>query len=153
MLTATFSAEIIGTDLSPIQPTWVPPNVKFYVDDIEADWNFSEPFDFIHGRSMGGHIKDWPRLFTMIFDNLELGTGWCEMHEFEAYALSRSDPTLSKCPNLKNWLDLVNGASTQFGNELSIGPKIKSLMMSAGFVDVKEKTVHVCKETTAITCT
>lgn len=25
------SAEVIGTDISPIQPSWVPPNVKLYV--------------------------------------------------------------------------------------------------------------------------
>ncbi|KAL1994792.1 hypothetical protein VTN49DRAFT_979 [Thermomyces lanuginosus] len=29
-------AEVIGCDLSPIQPTLVPPNVKFLVDDIES---------------------------------------------------------------------------------------------------------------------
>jgi hypothetical protein len=28
-------SEVIGIDLSPIQPTWVPPNVYFIVDDIE----------------------------------------------------------------------------------------------------------------------
>lgn len=68
--------EIIGTDLSPIQPTSVPPNLRFYVDDVEADWGYREDeasiervqavlqsntqadlcilanqaFDFIHGR-------------------------------------------------------------------------------------------------------
>ena len=29
------SALVIGTDLSPIQPTTVPPNCRFYVDDFE----------------------------------------------------------------------------------------------------------------------
>jgi ubiquinone/menaquinone biosynthesis C-methylase UbiE len=28
---------IIGNDLSPIQPTWTPPNVKFVVDNVEQD--------------------------------------------------------------------------------------------------------------------
>lgn len=28
-------ATVVGVDLSPIQPTWVPPNVKFLVDDLE----------------------------------------------------------------------------------------------------------------------
>ncbi|KAI2376329.1 hypothetical protein LOY93_000294 [Ophidiomyces ophidiicola] len=32
------SAEVIGNDLSPIQPSFVPPNVKFVVDDVEAEW-------------------------------------------------------------------------------------------------------------------
>ena len=28
-------AVVIGTDLSPIQPDFVPPNLKFYVDDFQ----------------------------------------------------------------------------------------------------------------------
>jgi hypothetical protein len=30
--------EVIGTDLSPIQPAYVPPNCKFYVDNYEDEW-------------------------------------------------------------------------------------------------------------------
>ena len=33
-------AEIIGTDLSPIQPAWVPNNCKFEVDDAEQEFTF-----------------------------------------------------------------------------------------------------------------
>ena len=25
-------ADVIGTDISPIQPSWLPPNVRLYVD-------------------------------------------------------------------------------------------------------------------------
>jgi cyclopropane fatty-acyl-phospholipid synthase-like methyltransferase len=32
------NAEMIGTDLSPIQPSWVPHNVTFEVDDAARDW-------------------------------------------------------------------------------------------------------------------
>jgi SAM-dependent methyltransferase len=31
------SASIVSNDLSPIQPSFVPPNVKFVVDDVELD--------------------------------------------------------------------------------------------------------------------
>ncbi|KAK1540916.1 methyltransferase domain-containing protein [Colletotrichum paranaense] len=30
------NAEVTGIDLSPIQPSWVPPNVNFEVDDVES---------------------------------------------------------------------------------------------------------------------
>jgi hypothetical protein len=40
-------SEVIATDLSPIQPTWVPPNLQFLIDDCEADWAFERKFDFI----------------------------------------------------------------------------------------------------------
>jgi hypothetical protein len=52
---------VIGFDLSPIQPTWVPPNVQFEVNDAcEAEWGYKvNSFDFIHARAMYGSIADW----------------------------------------------------------------------------------------------
>lgn len=32
------SAQVIGTDLSPVQPEWTAPNVQFVVDDFEQEW-------------------------------------------------------------------------------------------------------------------
>ncbi|KAE9572310.1 hypothetical protein CGMCC3_g11722 [Colletotrichum fructicola] len=31
-------AQVIGNDLSPIQPEWVPQNCKFEIDDVESAW-------------------------------------------------------------------------------------------------------------------
>ena len=63
------SAAVIGSDLSPIQPSWVPPNAKFVIEDAESDWLYApaEAFDYIHGRSLGGSIADWPLFFTVRF--------------------------------------------------------------------------------------
>jgi trans-aconitate methyltransferase len=74
---------VVGVDLSPIQPKWVPPNCEFYVDDIESEWTYSraEHFDYIHGRALCGSIADWPKLFTQSLANLRLG-GWLEVQEF-----------------------------------------------------------------------
>ena len=36
------SALVTGTDLSPIQPSWVPPNCKFEIDDAEREWTHPE---------------------------------------------------------------------------------------------------------------
>ncbi|KAL1977269.1 hypothetical protein VTN31DRAFT_128 [Thermomyces dupontii] len=56
-------AEVIGCDLSPIQPTLVPPNMKFLVDDIETEWAYeSSPFDFIHARNLMVSTRDFGRL-------------------------------------------------------------------------------------------
>ena len=30
--------QVLGTDLSPVQPSWAPPNCRFEVDDFEQDW-------------------------------------------------------------------------------------------------------------------
>ena len=35
------AAEVIGIDLSPIQPTWIPPNCMFVVDDAEENWLYT----------------------------------------------------------------------------------------------------------------
>ena len=51
------SAIVTGTDLSPIQPTWVPPNVRFEIDDMESEWTYSpDTFDLIHIRGLHGSI-------------------------------------------------------------------------------------------------
>ena len=54
-------ANVLGNDLSPIQPTWIPPNCAFYIEDAESEWVYAahEAFDLIHGRGMGGSIGDW----------------------------------------------------------------------------------------------
>lgn len=47
------AAQVIGVDLSPIQPSWVYSNVKFEVDDLEKPWTWPEEyFDFIHCREL-----------------------------------------------------------------------------------------------------
>jgi ubiquinone/menaquinone biosynthesis C-methylase UbiE len=65
----TPEAEIIGTDLSPIQPRYVPPNLKFEIDDAEDEWTFPENhFDYIHERLViCGSIKDIRKLFDQSF--------------------------------------------------------------------------------------
>lgn len=35
-------AEVVGTDLSPIQPSWVPTNCRFEVDDATLEWTFKD---------------------------------------------------------------------------------------------------------------
>jgi hypothetical protein len=46
------SATVFGTDLSPIQSTMIPPNCTFFVENVEDDWTFTEPFDYIHSRML-----------------------------------------------------------------------------------------------------
>lgn len=63
------AAHVLGLDLSPIQPEWVPPNVKFMVDDVESPWlRPKNHFDYIHARHMVVAIKDWPKLMERAFE-------------------------------------------------------------------------------------
>lgn len=136
-------AEVLGTDLSPIQPSWVPPNVKFYIDDAESEWIYSphERFDLIHARGLSGAINDWERLCRQCYDNMHPG-GWLEFQEPMAWVES-DDGTLDRAPNLKHWQQLCNDAAAKFGKIIKVGHTLKERLLAAGFVDVHEKIVKV----------
>jgi len=62
------SASILGIDLSPIQPLWVPPNVRFRVDDAESSWLDKENlYDLVHARHITSAIKDFPKLIKTAY--------------------------------------------------------------------------------------
>ena len=46
----------------------VPPNVHFFIDDLEDEWAFNTNFDFIFTRFMTGSIKDFPRYFKQCYE-------------------------------------------------------------------------------------
>ncbi|KAK1980052.1 S-adenosyl-L-methionine-dependent methyltransferase [Colletotrichum cereale] len=68
-------AKVVGVDLSPVQTEFVPPNVKFEVDDTEEPWTYHMSFDYIHTRAM--------TFFKQSLDSLEPG-GCLELQEEEA---------------------------------------------------------------------
>lgn len=45
----------------------VPPNVEFFVDDLEEEWTYQTHFDFIYMRLLTGSILNWPKLFDQAF--------------------------------------------------------------------------------------
>ena len=63
-------AQVVGVDLSPIQPTWVPPNVKFEIDDVEDDWTWPrDHFDIIYSQFMlAGSISNIRKYFQQAFE-------------------------------------------------------------------------------------
>ena len=62
-------ASITGVDISPIQPNWVPPCVKFEIDDLEDQWTWREnSYDLIHSSQMlSGSIRKPQRYFEQAF--------------------------------------------------------------------------------------
>ncbi|KAL4886804.1 S-adenosyl-L-methionine-dependent methyltransferase [Aspergillus karnatakaensis] len=134
-------AIITGTDLSPIQPTWVPPNCRFEIDDYELDWNFSQPFEYIHMRGIEGSVKDFQKLFKQANDNLTRG-GWFEICDFTVGVFS-DDDTAQKATSLQKWRDLLVEASGKFGKQFSVAGNYKQWMADAGFTDVHEEIYKV----------
>ncbi|KAI5460200.1 S-adenosyl-L-methionine-dependent methyltransferase [Mariannaea sp. PMI_226] len=127
-------AEVIGVDLSPIQPSLVPPNVIFQVDDIEDEWTFSKPFDYIHSRFMTSSIADWTDFLTKCFDNLTPG-GYLELQEADITVKS-DDGTLTTDNALVKVVHLLQEASTMFGRPYQDIPALADIMAKIGFADI-----------------
>lgn len=46
----------------------VPENVRFEIDDVDEDWTYSKPFDYIHSRFMTGAINNWRKFFGSAYE-------------------------------------------------------------------------------------
>ncbi|KAH6628145.1 S-adenosyl-L-methionine-dependent methyltransferase [Chaetomium tenue] len=131
------SAQILGNDLSAIQPPWVPPNVKFEIDDIECPWVYEMPFDFIFCRYMTGSILDWPKLVGRVHENLNPG-GWAEFEDFDLQYYSE-DGSLKEGSNTLTWINTFLEATRKMGREACPGPKLEGWVRDAGFTNVKHE--------------
>ncbi|TIC89843.1 Secondary metabolism regulator LAE1 [Colletotrichum higginsianum] len=129
-------AEVIGVDLSPVQPDLVPPNCSFELDDLEKDWTWSRPFDFIFCRMMTGSFSDNMSIVQKVFDALEPG-GYFEAQDM-ALPLGCDDGTLTVDSDLWKWVLLVMEGMEKFGRPVSAAQQWKQLMEAVGFVDVVE---------------
>jgi trans-aconitate methyltransferase len=139
-------ASVIANDLSPIQPSWVPPNIQFEIDDVEDVWAYRQPFDYIHIRNMGASIADWPRLCAQAMQHLKPG-GWIEIQE-HAIQMHSEDGVVP--PYMTDWLEKMEGAARSFGKEMNIAKELKGFLHSAGFEDVQEDIYKVKNNPEAI---
>ncbi|KAL8706783.1 MAG: hypothetical protein Q9201_000209 [Fulgogasparrea decipioides] len=128
-------AQVVGTDLSPIQPTWVPPNCMFEVDDVTMEWTYrKESFDFIHSREMFGSIADWDEFFRQCYLHLKPG-GWVEALERGVKPVS-DDGTVGPDHFWTTWGNTVLSVGEMWGKGFNAWEILKEKMEAAGFVDV-----------------
>ncbi|KAI1454082.1 S-adenosyl-L-methionine-dependent methyltransferase [Annulohypoxylon moriforme] len=138
------SANVLGIDLSPIQPQWVPPNVRFMVDDVESPWlHPKNHFDYIHSRHMIMAIKDWDKLLRTSYEHLRPG-GWIELQEIHHFPTSSNNTLASDHPVAQYWQyvdeGLINlGVSFRTSNE----GRIAAAMRECGYVNVTERVFHI----------
>ncbi|KAL0937526.1 putative SAM dependent methyltransferase [Colletotrichum truncatum] len=137
------SAEVVGVDISPIQPSWVPPNCKFQIDDIEKlPWTWpTNHFDFIHIRNLEGCVADWPALYAQALDNLQPGSGYIEVKETDFNVQSQSTENLDDDHPYKRWTKVMFEAFDKIGKTARQHHDhgIAKNLESAGFVDIVEK--------------
>ncbi|KAF2872337.1 S-adenosyl-L-methionine-dependent methyltransferase [Massariosphaeria phaeospora] len=127
-------AEFLGNDLSPVQPSWVPPNVRFEVDDIESPWAYGAPFDFIFARSLVFAVSDWPRLIGQAYTNVKPG-GWVEFQDFdlEQYA---EDGSYSQTSDTAMYYRMLKTSASVAGKVAFPGPQLEQWIRDAGFANV-----------------
>ncbi|AEO54738.1 hypothetical protein MYCTH_2297650 [Thermothelomyces thermophilus ATCC 42464] len=140
------TASILGVDLSPIQPEWVPPNVRFIVDDVESPWLHPRNyFDYIHSRHTVMAIKDWPKLMRRCLEHLRPG-GWFEMQEVYHYPISanRAKPIQPDHPVARYWSLIMEGL-TNLGVDFHAAAdgRLADMMREAGFVNVTERVLQI----------
>ncbi|KAH6876405.1 S-adenosyl-L-methionine-dependent methyltransferase [Thelonectria olida] len=128
--------QVIGIDISPIQPSFVPANVEFQIDNLEDDWTFNYEFDFIFARMMTGSFGDWPKFFSQSFDKMSPG-GWIECQDI-CFPVRCDDGTVKEDSFIQQWSDLMVKSSEAFGRSGRSAASYKQQMTNAGFINVTE---------------
>ncbi|KAH7629220.1 S-adenosyl-L-methionine-dependent methyltransferase [Sordaria sp. MPI-SDFR-AT-0083] len=124
--------EVIGTDISPVQPTWCPPNFRFEIDDANKEWTFkTDHFDYIHVRFLNGATSDWDHLYEQAYRVCKPG-GWFE-HIDATCILGCDDGTIAKGSALDQYSKLFKEA----GRRLGLWLPISHLRQ-----EIKDKNIH-----------
>jgi ubiquinone/menaquinone biosynthesis C-methylase UbiE len=134
------SANVIGSDLSPIQPEFVPSNCQFEIDDAEDEWVYSQRFDLIHMRGLMTCFTNPRSVLEKSFNHLVPG-GYLEMQDGVFPMLCR-DQTLAGTA-LDKWGKKCVEAGIKVGREWTNAVHYKRWMEEIGFEDVKEKVFEV----------
>ncbi|CCX09307.1 S-adenosyl-L-methionine-dependent methyltransferase [Pyronema domesticum] len=129
-------AQVIGTDLSPIQPNWVPANCQFQVDDAMMEWAFqSNSFDFIHARNLSSGVSSWDHLMSQMKRCTKPG-GYVELCEMEIKCHC-NDGSMKPDHGMKVYVDYLRESLEKIGRPPVDGRFMTKLLEGAGFEDVR----------------
>jgi precorrin-6B methylase 2 len=126
------SARVTGIDLSPIQPSWIPPNLEFEVDDLESPWTTAPgSVDYIHARCLGGSICDWPGLLAQVMAALRPG-GCLEVTEIVVSMQPPGEVGVE-------YEHLLSEAFEKAGRKWRVAEGMHEMLVAAGFTGVTER--------------
>lgn len=134
--------EVIGTDLSLIQPHRAP-NVHFVLEDSEAqDWIFPWLFDYVHLRNMASFFYGMKTVVRKAFNHTKPG-GWIEFQE-SICDFQCDDNTLAGTA-LETWSKLAMEGLTKSGRHAGTAHlhSIMNCLIETGFVDVQMLIIPV----------
>ena len=131
------SAYVVGVDLSPIQPTLIPPNLQFEIMDADDTWEgFGQRFDLIHTQFMNGvSIRSWDFFYEQAFISL-MSQGWVENQEADM-CFHCDDVNPPSDSAYMRWIELWNEGLENLGLTGRCCPgRMEEKMKSRGFVNV-----------------
>lgn len=133
------AAEVQATDLSPIQPSDVPENLQFFIDDAnEEDWAVPpEYFDYVHARVLSGCFSDFRDIIRKGYYYTKPG-GFMESQEIMSVPYCDDGTIPADWPFLE-WTKIINEAAERARRPVGIANKLKRWYEEAGFVDVHEE--------------
>lgn len=132
------SIEVTGVDLSPIQPSWVPPNCHFAIDDVEEPWTFDLGyFDFIHIRCLMGSISKWPELYNQAYSHLAPG-GWIQHLDMDI-TFTSDDGTVDDSHVMAQWSKTFIDCGEMIGKTFNVVNRSSQWLREAEFEEVKQR--------------
>lgn len=138
------NCEVIGTDISPIQPSWCPPNLNFQIDDATKPWTFKKNhFDYVHIMFMNGSIADWDAIYQEAYRCCKPG-GWIE-HVDVSSIMRSDDDSIIPGSAIDQYGKILVEAGKRFGRSASVSEdgKQEEGIKAAGFVNMEVKEFKV----------
>ncbi|KAJ3547261.1 hypothetical protein NM208_g1611 [Fusarium decemcellulare] len=130
-------AEVIGVDLSPIQPAFVPPNCTFEIDDLEKEWTWKTPFDFIFCRMMTGSFADPEAMAKKAYEGLSPG-GWYEIQDIQLPVFCDDGTLDPKTSPIMKWQEGLIDGSKKLGRPLGASDQYKAILERTGYQKIQE---------------
>ncbi|KDN62706.1 hypothetical protein CSUB01_08512 [Colletotrichum sublineola] len=128
---------VIGIDMSPIQPEYVPSNVQ--IDDLNESWTFSDnSLDYVHMRFLAGSVRNWK--FTMKEAYRCLRTGGILESSEPSFVIESDDGTVDEHSAWNQWPRIFDKYGKQTGQTFSVVQHgiQKGAIEEAGFSNVEE---------------
>ncbi|RYO95785.1 hypothetical protein DL763_003565 [Monosporascus cannonballus] len=119
--------KVLGTDLSPIQPDYVPTNCDFVIDDATQEWSFHQRFDYIHSRALTMGIADWDKFVDQAYNYLQPG-GFLELQGL--------DDSVKEGSALWTWGRKIQVVCETLGIDVAASLKHDDRMRQRGFQKV-----------------
>ena len=136
------NAEVVGSDIAAIQPSFLPVNCTFEIEDAEDDWPYpAMSFDFVHGRDLMTAIRDWPTLIAQAYNVLRPG-GWVQLAS-TIPDLHSDDNTVPHNSAFKEACDVYRAIGEKMGAPATAPRRWSSQMSRIGFTNIRDTVLKI----------